>query len=929
MLEFRTFGTIDVRTGDGQRRTALLDQPKRLAVLAVLSARPPGELIRREQLVSCLWPDSAPSAGRSALNTTLSRLRRDLGTEVFRDSGTRTLGLSTRHFRSDVGQFVEAMAENRVRRAAELYRGRFLAGLRLPGNRRFEEWLEERRTTYSRQAYRAVTRTGREELRADDLEGAEAAFRKGLRIDPLREEAAAGLIRALVDAGRRSDALQVYRSFQDRRQGEPGLSPSDRLRELIEGLPDEDDVGGSTLMDRNDPGSDRAPGRRPPATDDPSPLGLSPPATRGGILAGLVFLAVASVVGWVVSPPDESSPAVETTSVAVLPFQTSGSADRVWQDGMVTALATGIDGAVGLRAIPDRTILAVWNRIGTAGRGAAVEEALSVAREVGARYAVLGSALGLPSEIRFTARVLETDGGDRVGRVDIRGPPDSAVAMADALTRRLIGLIADRTDATVRRADVASLTAGSVDALKSYLEGEEHLRSGRAESAMDAFQAAIRADSGFALPYARIGLYGLWRHEGTGWATRRAYELSDQLPLRDRRLIRALHMGRIQHRTLAAADSFRQLAREYPDDPSVWSSLGEFLFHAGIPGGPPEIEEAHARAVALEPGHTAYYDHYVGPAFVLHHDSALTARRVEAMPEGEWKRMYRIGLDLAFGSTRVRRRTLSAMDTARIHEGWLAFGPLESPEELETLDAVLRILLERDDLPESPYARVLFIYDVNSGRIERALSDGDRFALGRTLESCVFARAATLGYPVPTSISRNRLSPESLPDDASPGRLRCVAIYLIDQGRHGRLESLIRRLRASVDTTAENGVTPGQLRAVIEELRGYRALEAGDLERAADLLGRSNEAGAAGAIWRGDLQRELGHLDGAEGWYRAAWRHPLSYQRLGRLYERTGDTAKAVTAYRRFVAGWDEADDPLRDRVRRARERVRELRGNR
>lgn len=182
MLEFRTFGTIDVRTGNGERRTSLLDQPKRLALLAVLSARRPGELIRREQLVSCLWPDSAPSAGRSALNTTLSRLRRELGTEVFRDSGTRTLGLSTRHFRSDVGQFVAAVADDRVRRAAELYRGPFLAGFRLPGNRRFEEWVEERRTSYSRQAYRAVIRTARQKLEDDDLEGAEAAYRRALRI---------------------------------------------------------------------------------------------------------------------------------------------------------------------------------------------------------------------------------------------------------------------------------------------------------------------------------------------------------------------------------------------------------------------------------------------------------------------------------------------------------------------------------------------------------------------------------------------------------------------------------------------------------------------------------------------------------------------------------------------------------------------------
>ena len=929
VIELRTLGTIDVRTAGGERRSSLLDQPKRLALLAMLSARRPGEIVRREQLVSRLWPDSSPSAGRSALNTTLSRLRRELGEEVFLETGSETLGLAPRTLRSDVGQFVEAVDEGRFRRAAELYRGRFLEGFRLPGNRPFEEWLERRRTTYGRQAYRAAVRTGEAEREEGDLESAEAAYLRALEIAPLQQEAAAGLIRVLDDMGRWSDALQVLRRFEERRRDAPGLPPATELRELIERLGRDRDSERATAPVDPDPREGTPPADADASSPDgPRPLTLSVPDTSAGVVAGLLVIAASALLGMVFTGQDRDAPTVETTSVAVLPFHSSGSADALWREGMVTALSTALDGAGGLRAIPDRTVLAVWDRIGRAGEGAGSDEALTVAREVGARYAVVGSALGLRSELRFSARVLRTDSGDQLGRVDVRGPPDSAMAMTDELTRRLIGLIAARADEAVRRADVASLTARSVDALEAYLEGEEHLRAGRAEAAMDAFQAAIRVDSSFALPYARIGLYGLWRHEGTGWATRRAYELRDQLPRRDRRLIRALHMGRIEHRTLAAADSFRALGREYPSDPSVWSSLGEFVFHAEIPRGLPEIEEVHERAVALEPAHTAYYDHYVGPAFILHNDSALAARRVEAMPDGEWKRMYRLGLDLAFGREETRRRALRRMDTTRIHEYWLAFGPLESPEDLTTLDAVLRTMLRRDDLTRSPYAQVLLLYDINSGRIRRALADLDRLQLGPTLPSCLFAHAATLGYPIADSVTREYLRPESLSADASPGRLRCAALHAIERGRADLLPSLVGRIRSSVDTTAGNGVTAGQLQAVVDELRGFRALVAGDLERAERLMSRSNESGAAGAIWRGDLHRDLGRLDLAEGWYRAAWRHPLSYERLGRLYERSGETEEAVTAYRRFIAAWSEADEPLQEQVRNARERLQAITGS-
>jgi hypothetical protein len=38
-----------------------------------------------------------------------------------------------------------------------------------------------------------------------------------------------------------------------------------------------------------------------------------------------------------------------------------------------------------------------------------------------------------------------------------------------------------------------------------------------------------------------------------------------------------------------------------------------------------------------------------------------------------------------------------------------------------------------------------------------------------------------------------------------------------------------------------------------------------------------------GAIWRSDLYRKLGDLEKAEGWYLAAWRHPVAHERLEAL----------------------------------------------
>jgi len=233
LLRFRTFGTIDLRGPKDDSWRELLDRPKRLALLAVLSARPPRDPVRREKLHPLLWPHSSPSNARSALNTTLSRLRKDLGAEVFRDTGSETLGLSPRQFRSDVARFAVAVAGGRPRDVLELYRGTFLDGFHLPGNRRFESWLETRRRTYHRRAYRSAIRVGNRTREAGELEDARAAYRRALDLRPMQEEAAVGLIRVLVERGQRSEALQTYRRYRKRREKELGLPPSSELQDLL------------------------------------------------------------------------------------------------------------------------------------------------------------------------------------------------------------------------------------------------------------------------------------------------------------------------------------------------------------------------------------------------------------------------------------------------------------------------------------------------------------------------------------------------------------------------------------------------------------------------------------------------------------------------------------------------------------------------
>lgn len=639
------------------------------------------------------------------------------------------------------------------------------------------------------------------------------------------------------------------------------------------------------------------------------------------VLVGLGLVAAAVAGGWYLTGGGGENPEITERTVAVLPFHVSGSGAEQWQNAMVPLLSTGLDGAAGLRAIPARTVDAAWEQMDAADRGMSNEEALSVARTVGAEFAVLGSAAALGSELQLSADVRTTDSGTRLGQVEVRGSPDSVTVLADELTRRVMGVLAEETGEQLRSADLASETTHSVAAMKSYLAGLRHERAGE-PGAVDDFETAIREDSTFALAYARIGFNGLWFHEGHGRYLRRAHELAGQLPERERRLVRALYIGRIEHRTVAAADSLRRLTEDYPQDPSVWQTLGEFVFHADVPRGTPEVEAAHERAVSLAPNNTSYYDHLTGAAFDLRRDSARLFQRVQAMPASGWKEMFQLGLTVSFGDQEERQRALAVYDTVSVPAPFLTHVPVLLPEYRERIQ---RKLLARPDLPDGVYAYNLVRIQLKRGHVREALSDLRSYedAIDFSSPACLLAEAMLLEIPVPDSVARRYLDPENLPPDGGIDRLHCSGLYLFQQDRIGELASVIDRLRSAADTTADRTAARWAVEARIQELRGLRAWNREDLQQAARLLSRSNESERPGAILRGDLYRELGQLDRAEGWYLVAPR--MAGLRLGRLYEEMDRPGEAAASYRRFIEVWEGAGEPWPTAVEEAREQFEQL----
>ncbi len=76
---------------------------------------------------------------------------------------------------------------------------------------------------------------------------------------------------------------------------------------------------------------------------------------------------------------------------------------------------------------------------------------------------------------------------------------------------------------------------------------------------------------------------------------------------------------------------------------------------------------------------------------------------------------------------------------------------------------------------------------------------------------------------------------------------------------------------------------------------------------------------------RAQILEELGRYDEALGWY--SWKWGLAYLRSARIYERLGNTEKAIEKYSRFVADWKDCDPELHHFVEEAEARLAQLQG--
>jgi tetratricopeptide (TPR) repeat protein/TolB-like protein len=362
----------------------------------------------------------------------------------------------------------------------------------------------------------------------------------------------------------------------------------------------------------------------------------------GIAISGAAVLAgVAAAVGMA---RKARAPAVIASAarIAVVPLG-SVSADTAlarFGRNLAVTIAASLDGVGDVRTVDRLTIAAATTNRGTP---VSLEESAALARRHGAGSVMHGTLVRIGTNVRLDFGLYEAAGLGPIARnIVITAPLDSLGALTDSVVWALLRQIWRRGEPPTP--SLASVTTGSVPALRAFLDGERELIGNRWDSAALAYRSAIATDSTFWLAYERYAETQTWREEEI------EPELLDRLarhrqalPERDRLLADAILSARepSASRTL---ELYEQVTRRFPDYWPGWFLYGDRLVHFGGLWGFPwtRARDALQHALAGNPN--------LVPAW--HHLFLISVGRDSALPALSAARLAELG----FFATRPGRQ---------------------------------------------------------------------------------------------------------------------------------------------------------------------------------------------------------------------------------------------------------------------------------
>jgi TolB-like protein/DNA-binding winged helix-turn-helix (wHTH) protein/predicted Zn-dependent protease len=325
-------------------------------------------------------------------------------------------------------------------------------------------------------------------------------------------------------------------------------------------------------------------------------------------------------------------PLPDKLSIAVLPFaDMSGDRDQdYFSDGITDDLITD------LSRVPGLFVIARSSTFTYKGKAAKVQD---VGRELGVMYVLEGSVQKSANQLRITAQLVDTAGGNHLWAERFDRPLKDIFALQDEIVRKIVTTL--KLQLTVEEQGfVARKNTDNLEAYDYFLRGQEYALSltkeGNAQ-ARQLWEKAVALDPEYAEAYAQLGrtYFFEWYYHWSAdpQALKRAFELvrkalalDDSLPLAHSRLSH-LYMVQQQYDE-AIAEGERAIALD-PNNANSYAVQASVLNAAGRPE---EAVQALAQAMRLNPRYPAMYLEQFGSAY---YQMGRYAEAIGALKEAE------------------------------------------------------------------------------------------------------------------------------------------------------------------------------------------------------------------------------------------------------------------------------------------------------
>ncbi len=311
------------------------------------------------------------------------------------------------------------------------------------------------------------------------------------------------------------------------------------------------------------------------ALSTPRAISLKLTPIRIPVLA-LVILAVvvAGVLLWPAvfgRKPHSPPSAARLPTLAVLEFRNKSGDARLdhWRDALAELLIASLSQSKFVRVVPGDEMFTILKKLGLAdARKYSPEDIKKIAAQSQATHVLSGSFITAGDNFVITAGLQKpaTSESPMTLLLEAKGENDIIPKVGELARRVMAGL--DFTAAQIAgdlEKEAGQITTSSPEALKYYVEGQNHANRYESSQARECFEKAVEVDPEFAMAYRALSH---WYADRRNIAEARRYlekarGLSGRLPENERLLIeaQALSWSRDYPKAIVA---FERLLRIYP-----------------------------------------------------------------------------------------------------------------------------------------------------------------------------------------------------------------------------------------------------------------------------------------------------------------------------------------------------------------------------